>query len=116
MSVEFSLLFFVYKVWVTVGGWVGGKNSLLSRIRKGDFFKRLSCSLCKFFVIHIRERREPSTSRVCVRRSDLACRCGGRRCGWAEVALGRDLYGCDKEFLFSPTLSLCMSKNRAFFF
>ena len=62
MSVEFSLLFFVHKVWVTVGGWVGGKNSLLSRIRKGDFFKRLSCSLCKFFVIHIRERREPSTS------------------------------------------------------
>lgn len=114
MSVEFSLLFFVHKVWVTVGGWVGGKNSLLSRIRKGDFFKRLSCSLCKFFVIHVRGRREPSDSLGLQIRLGLSV--WGRRCGRAEVASGQDLQGCGKEFLFSLTLSLYMNKNSALFF
>lgn len=46
MSIDSSLLFFIFKVWMTVGGWVGSKNSLLSRIRKGDILKRLSYFLC----------------------------------------------------------------------
>lgn len=58
----FFSTFFVPKVWVTVGGWVGSNNSLLSRIRKWDIFKRLSYSLCtsNFFVTHIRKRGQSS--------------------------------------------------------